>query len=192
MSLATLSRLSSALAGLFLILIAGMIPSALIVPGVNLSITTFSFPSSWQVPSLLLCGLILGPRSSLIATVAYLSIGLFFFPVFHGGGSIGYIATPDFGYLIGFCPAVWVVGRITKKSKTNSIKKLFLSAVSGLTVIHFIGIINIIIGSLLARWDQPLLELVVTYSLLKLPFHVLLCTPTALIAKMTRKILLIE
>ena len=100
-----------------------MLPSAIIFPNQNLSLGILEIASTWQVPGLLLCGLVFGPRSGIIASLAYLTIGLFYLPVFHGGGSIGYMATPDFGYLVGFIPAVWITGRLVQIKKRNTIKK---------------------------------------------------------------------
>ena len=115
-----LKNLSSVIAGLLIILTGGMIPSAIFLPGKFLSFKVYELPSSWQVPSLILTGLVCGPNQGTIAAVAYITIGLFYLPVFHGGGSIGYLATPDFGYLAGFIPAVWVVGRLAMSKKKNS------------------------------------------------------------------------
>ena len=125
--LQNISEIISALTGLMLILVGGMLPSAVIAPSQNLSFTVIDLPSSWQVASLLICSLVLGSRASTIAVFAYLSIGLFYLPVFHGGGSIGYIATPDFGYIAGFIPAIWVTGRISESNKENSFNSSSLS-----------------------------------------------------------------
>ena len=48
---------SGALAGLMMILVGGLFPSALIIPGLNLSPRLFSLSSTWQVPSLLIAAL---------------------------------------------------------------------------------------------------------------------------------------
>ena len=117
----SLIRFFSSLAGLLILLVGGLLPSAIIFPNNNFTIGTIDLASSWQVPGVLLCGLICGPISGIIATFAYLTIGLFYLPVFHGGGSIGYIATPDFGYLAGFPLAVWITGRLTQLNKKDSL-----------------------------------------------------------------------
>ncbi len=190
--LQNISEISSALTGLMLILVGGMLPSAIIAPSQNLSFTVIDIPSSWQVASLLICSLVLGSRASTIAVFAYLSIGLFYLPVFHGGGSIGYIASPDFGYLLGFIPAAWFTGKIIAITKSKSISQLFLSAIVGLTIIHSIGIINIILGTIFSRWETPFLQLLLTYSFSTFPVQLLLCPAVALSSKCLRKILLTE
>ena len=71
-----------------------------------ISPSLLSLPSTWQVPALLICALVAGPRAGVIASVAYLTIGLVDLPVFHGGGGLAYLLTPGFGYLAGFIPAL--------------------------------------------------------------------------------------
>ena len=121
-----LYKINSAFAGLLIIVIGGMIPSAIFIPGIGLEYEIYNLPISWQVPALLLNGLVCGSEAGLISTFSYITLGLFYLPVFHGGGSIGYIGTPDFGYLVGFLPAVWVVGRMVENNKKNSLLYLFI------------------------------------------------------------------
>ena len=187
----TIKNLSAAITGLLLILIGSMIPSSIVVPGKYLAFKLYELPSSWQVPALILTGLVCGPTQGSIATVAYLTLGLFYLPVFHGGGSIGYLATPDFGYLAGFIPAVWVTGRISMTKKKNSLNQLFKACLCGLTIIHLVGIINLLIGTLFSRWPESLLELFLRNSLAIFPIQIILCTGVVIFAKYIRKLLLI-
>ena len=69
-----LATWSGALAGLLLILIGGLLPSALLIPSAPLQLV--DLPATWQVPALLLCALVSGPRAGMMAAVAYLSLGL--------------------------------------------------------------------------------------------------------------------
>ena len=169
-----------------------MIPSAALIINNNLSFEIIDIPISWQVPSVLLAGMICGPKAGTIAAVAYLTIGLFYLPVFDGGGSIGYIATPAFGYIAGFLPAVWITGQMVGLRKKNSLLKLFIASVAGLTIIHGVGIINILIGGLTSRWDKTLIELLYIYSFSNFPLHLLLCLPIVVLSKSLRKILILE
>ena len=85
-----------------MILLGGMVSTAIIAPSINIPTQIISLPISLQIPGLLLCSLVFGPTSGSISVIAYLTLGLFFLPIFHGGGSIGYTLTPEFGYLTGF------------------------------------------------------------------------------------------
>ncbi len=175
-----------------MILVGGMIPSAILIIKNNFSFGIIDIPISWQVPALLLAGLVCGPKAGIIAVIAYLTIGLFYLPVFHGGGSIGYIATPAFGYLVGFIPAVWVTGRLVQFKNKTSIHLLFVASITGLTIIHTVGIINLLIGALTSRWGSSFIELIYIYSISNFPFHILLCFPIVLLSKSLRKILILE
>ena len=115
----SIATLSGALAGLMMILIGGMVPSGLLLPGLQLPAKVLHLPSTWQVPALLLSALIGGPKCGILAAISYLTIGLFYLPVFHGGGSIDYLLNPGFGYLLGFIPAAWLSGRISKRVGIN-------------------------------------------------------------------------
>ena len=59
-----LATWSGALAGLLLILIGSLLPAALLVP---LPLSVVELPATWQVPALLLCALVCGPRAGVIA-----------------------------------------------------------------------------------------------------------------------------
>jgi len=63
----------------------------------------------------LLAGLLLGPRWGGTAVALYLLLGAVGLPVFSGGGGgIGHLAGPTGGYLLGYLPAVVVVGVISR------------------------------------------------------------------------------
>ena len=187
-----LKTISAATAGMLLITLGGMMPSSIIVINQSFKLEVFDLPSSWQVPVLILTGIVCGKESGLIAVVAYITLGLFYLPVFHGGGSVGYLATPEFGYIAGFIPAIWVIARIIEINKRNSLTQLFIATFIGLTIIHTIGILNLIIGSLTNRWSKEFIELIITYSIATFPVQLLLCPTVAILGKSIRKILIRE
>ncbi len=60
--------------------------------------------------------MLLGPKRGPAAVGAYLAEGAAGLPVFAGGaGSLVYMAGPTGGYLVGFLPAVWVVGVLARR-----------------------------------------------------------------------------
>ena len=108
-----LATWSGALAGVLVIVIGGLLPVASLWPNTSLSIV--DLPATWQVPAMLLCALVCGPRAGMLAAVAYLSLGLFDLPVFTAGGGPTYLLEPGFGYLAGFIPAAWLTGRLSQQ-----------------------------------------------------------------------------
>ena len=185
-----LATWSGALAGLVMILIGSLMPAAVLVPSVPLELV--DLPATWQVPALLLCALVSGPRAGMIAAVAYLSLGLFDLPVFHGGGGLAYVMEPGFGYLAGFVPAAWLTGRLAQQRGMGDLPAQMAAGLAGLVILQLCGLINLIIGALLGRWSAPLPTLLLDYSLGPLPSQLGLCAAVAVLSVMLRWCLVIR
>lgn len=93
--------------------------AALIAAGAYIAVPIGPVPIVLQNMFILLAGLLLGSRWGLAAVGVYLLAGACGFPVFAGGtGGIGRFAGPTGGYLIGYLPAVFVVGFFARHQKT--------------------------------------------------------------------------
>tara|TARA_B100002052_G_scaffold212875_1_gene194772 strand:- start:251 stop:811 length:561 start_codon:yes stop_codon:yes gene_type:complete len=182
-----LATWSGALAGLLLILIGGLLPAAILLPPYFIDL-----PTTWQVPALLLCALVCGPRAGVIAAVAYLSIGLMNLEVFHGGGGLEYVLEPGFGYLAGFVPAAWLTGRLAQQNGMGDLVAQTGAAMAGLVILQLCGLLNLGLGALIGRWEMPLPQLLFQFSIGPLPAQLLLCTAIGVLAVMIRRFLLIE
>ena len=187
LSLRAIATWSGALAGLMLILAGGLVSAALPVPDLQGGIRVLPLPMTLQVPALLLTALVCGPRSAMLAAVAYLSLGLFQLPVFQGGGGVGYLLDPGFGYLVGFIPAAWLTGRLARQSGMDDLLKLLGASLGGLLVLQLCGLLNLLLGGLAGRWALGLAQTLVSYSLAPLPAQVLLCCGAALLALVLRR-----
>ena len=184
-----LATWSGALAGLLLILIGTQLPVVAILP--ITPIRLIELPATWQVPAVLLCALVSGPRAGVMASVGYISLGLMDMPVFHSGGGLNYVLEPSFGYLAGFVPAAWITGRLSQQPDMSDLLAQTGSAIVGLVILQFCGLINLIIGNLFGRWYLPLPELIVQYSLGPLPFQIAMCMSAGLVAVLFRWLLLL-
>lgn len=180
---------SGAIAGLLMILVGGLTPAAIPLHEAG-SWVIRPLGITLQVPALLLTALVAGPRSALLAAVAYLSIGLFQLPVFHEGGGLGYLLDPSFGYLAGFIPAAWLTGKLSRRSGLDDPLSLAVVAAFGLLVIHLCGLANLGLGSLVGRWGAAAAPLALSYSLALLP-QLLLCCAVGLLAWLLRRLLLV-
>lgn len=187
-----LATWSGAVAGLLLIIIGGLIQAAVPAPGHGGSLELIPLPITLQVPALLLTALVCGPRGAMLAAVAYLSLGLFQLPVFHGGGGTAYLLDPGFGYLAGFLPAAWVTGRLARQPGMNDPLTLAGAAAIGLLVLQVCGTANLILGSLAGRWGASLPQLLLDYSLGPLVPQLVLCCAIAVLALPLRRLLMIE
>jgi biotin transport system substrate-specific component len=187
--LRALATWSGAIAGLLMIVAGGLIPAAIPFPDADgwslrpLGITL-------QVPALLFTALVAGPRSALLAAMAYLSVGLFQLPVFQEGGGLGYLLDPGFGYLAGFVPAGWITGKLARQGGMDDPLALTGAAVLGLLVLQLCGLINLLLGAVAGRWGTALLPLLMGYGLALLP-QLVLCCAAGLLAWLLRRILLV-
>ena len=190
--LRALATWSGAIAGLLLILVGGLIQAAAPLPAANGAWSLATLPITLQVPALLLTALVCGPRSAMLAAVAYLSLGLFQLPVFHGGGGAAYLLDPGFGYLAGFIPAAWLTGKLARQPGMDDLLSLLGAAVVGLGVLQLCGIANLLLGALAGRWGPNLGVLLISYSVAPLLPQLLLCCGVAVVALLLRRLLLVE
>lgn len=182
---------SGAIAGLLLILVGSLIQAAVPLPsGSGIAVT--NLPITLQVPALLLTALVCGPRSALLAAVAYLSLGLLQLPVFHGGGGGGYVLDPSFGYLAGFVPAAWITGKLARQEGMGGLMGLLAASLVGLAVLQACGLLNLLLGSLVGNWGGNLLPLMISYSIAPLIPQILVICAVALLALGLRRLVMVE
>jgi biotin transport system substrate-specific component len=113
--------------------------AALIAAGAFISVPIGPVPIVLQNMFVLLAGLLLGSRWGLAAVGIYLLAGTCGLPVFAGGtGGIGRFAGPTGGYLIGYLPAVFVVGLLSAYGKTALD---IIGMILGTIIIYSVGII---------------------------------------------------
>lgn len=170
-----------------IIIISTFIPVAISLPFTNKIIQTFEFPVSWQIPSIVLITLIFKREVVLIAFSIYLFIGLFFLPVFHDGGSLGYLLTPNFGYLLGVFPLVCIINKLNKLNRKINYYDLFKYEILGICSMHSIGIIYNLIQIFIYKQPDIFFYNISKYSLGKIGYHLLTITPIALLIKLINK-----
>ena len=93
-------KLIEILVSLQSLVITSMLPVYIPLPFIFKSSNHFELPITWQIPTIILLTLIFHKKVVFRAFSLYIILGLFIFPVFHQGGSIGYLLTPNFGYLL--------------------------------------------------------------------------------------------
>lgn len=109
---------------------------AVIAVGARLSLTIGPIPITMQTLAVILTGLLLGPRVGWLAPTIYLLMGLIGFPVFSGGGGVGYLVKPTFGFLLGFIPAAYLAGYLYHQ-------KWFKQDAVNVGIASFIGMVTI-------------------------------------------------
>ena len=98
-------------------------------------------PVTLQTFFVLLTALVLPIKASVLAISAYIALGLIGLPIFSGGGGLGYVLMPNFGFIIGFVVATIIISVITEKIKYSKIWQYIVSSLFGIAVIYIIGIL---------------------------------------------------
>ena len=186
------SGVVKAITGVMLIIILAMMPSSIIFPQEDLFLSIIPLHSNWQIQGVFLTSLLCGPQIGTISAISYLIIGLFYLPIFHGGGSVGYILTYEFGYLLGFIPAAWTCGFLAKQtSKPNLINYSFYTTLS-LCIIHIIGFLYLIFGKIFGNWVNSLFDLILINTFIPFPSQLLLCISISLLSVLLKRILILK
>jgi biotin transport system substrate-specific component len=113
--------------------------AALMAVGAYIAIPIGPVPIVLQNLFVLLAGLLLGPSWGLASVIVYLLLGLIGLPVFSGGGGgAAHFAGPTGGYLVGYVPAVAVVGALSGKGR-SAVADAWAAALGAL-VVYAVGV----------------------------------------------------
>ena len=159
-----------------------MLPVYIPLQLIDKSINNLDIPITWQVPIIILLTLIFNKEVVFRAFSIYIILGLFVTPVFHQGGSLGYLLTPNFGYLLGVYPLVRIIDNLNIGNKiylANFLKYGFLGIVS----MHLTGILYNLIQIIFYSHFDIFLYNLGKYSLGKIGFHFLTLFPLLLLIK---------
>lgn len=124
-------------------------------------IQAYSLGVTYQIGAVLLVGCLGGKTAAALSQIAYLILGLTWFPVFAQGGGLGYLKEPTFGYLLGFVPGAWICGYLAFKAPPR-LESLAFSCLCGLLAIHLVGVSYLLITHSLSH---DFLQAVLRYSL---------------------------
>ena len=175
-------KLIEILVSLQLLVITSMIPVYIPLPFIYKSSNNFELPITWQIPTIILLTLIFHKKVVFRAFSIYLILGLFIFPVFHQGGSIGYLLTPNFGYLLGLYPLIKIIDNLNTKNKINVgyFLKIGLIAISAM---HLTGIFYNFMQIVLYSQFNIFLYNLGKYSIGKIGYHFMMLIPLILFIK---------
>ncbi|MCL2871532.1 MAG: biotin transporter BioY [Betaproteobacteria bacterium] len=98
-------------------------------------------PFTMQTYVVLLLGALLGARLAGASVMLYLVEGLAGLPVFTAGGSLAYLASPTFGYLIGFLPAAVFIGHFTERGLGRTLRSGLLLMTIGNALLYTFGLL---------------------------------------------------
>jgi len=175
-------KLIEILVSLQSLVISTMLPVYIPLPFVDESNNSFEMPITWQIPTIILLTLIFNKRVVFRAFSIYIILGLFIFPIFHQGGSIGYLLTPNFGYLLGTYPLIKIIDNLNTRNKINVgnfLKKGFIA----IGAMHLTGIFYNFIQVIFYSQFNLFLYNLGKYSVGKIGYHFLMLLPLLLLIK---------
>ena len=180
----SLNKIIEIVLSLQIIIISTFIPVFISIPFTNQISKIIEIPISWQVPSIILLTLIFKGDVVIKAYSIYLLIGLLVLPVFHNGGSLGYILTPNFGYLLGAYPLIKIIDNLNNKNNKLYYYNFLISGILGISSLHIIGIIYSSIQLIYYKQSDILLYNISKYSFGKIGYHLLMLIPVTLLIKL--------
>ncbi len=183
----TFNKIIEILISLQIIIISTFVPVFISIPFKNQLLQTIEIPISWQIPSIIVMALIFKGEIVIKAFSIYLLIGLFFLPIFHNGGSLGYILTPNFGYLLGIYPLIKIIEKLKKKKSKIHYYEILGYGILGICSMHIVGIVYSSIQFFYFKQTDLLLYNVSKYSLGKFGYHLLMLIPITLLTKLINK-----
>ena len=138
-------------------------------------------PITLQVPVMILISLLFEKQVVYKALTTYLILGLFVFPIFTHGGSLGYLLTPNFGFLIGFYPLINIINNLYNNK--IYIFQFFKKGLLAISAMHIIGIFYNFFQMLYYRQIDLFLSNLGSYSLSKIGYHILMLIPLSFLIK---------
>ena len=164
------------------LVITTMLPFYIPLPFIYNSSNTFQLPITWQIPTIILLTLIFTKKVVFRAFSLYIILGLFIFPVFNQGGSIGYLLTPNFGYLLGVYPLIKIIDNLNTRKKIN-VGNFLKNGFMGITAMHLTGIFYNLVQVIFYSQFNIFLYNLGKYSVGKIGYHFLTLFPLLLLIK---------
>ncbi len=175
-------KLIEILVSLQSIVITTMLPVYIPLQVINKSSNNFELPITWQIPTIILLTLIFHKKVVYSAFSVYIILGLFIFPIFHQGGSIGYLLTPNFGYLLGVFPLIKIIDNLNTRNKID-VGNFLISGLIAIGAMHLIGIMYNFMQIIFYRQFNIFLYNLGKYSVGKIGYHFLMLIPLLLLIK---------
>jgi len=180
-------KLIEILVSLQSLVITSMLPVYIPLPFIYKSSNYYELPITWQIPTIILLTLIFHKKVVFRAFSLYIILGLFIFPVFHQGGSIGYLLTPNFGYLLGLYPLIKIIDSLNDRNKINLgnfLKKGFIA----IGAMHLTGIIYNFMQVIFYSEFNIFLYNLGRYSVGKIGYHFLMLFPLLLLIQPIKRL----
>ena len=175
-------KLIEILVSLQSLVISTMLPVYIPLQFISKSSNSYEIPITWQIPTIILLTLIFHKKVVFRAFSIYLILGIFIAPVFHQGGSIGYLITPNFGYLLGVYPLIQIINNLNSKNKIN-VGDFLKNGLIAILAMHLTGIFYNFIQIIFYSQFNIFLYNLGNYSIGKIGYHFLMLLPLSILIK---------
>lgn len=120
-------------------LVTVVLGSLLLWASAKISVPVTPVPVSLQSLAVALVAGTFGWRVGVATLTLYMVEGLSGLPVFAYGGGAQYLVSPSFGFILGFIPMAYIIGRAADLGNSGRVVQLFLAAMLGLAVLYAFG-----------------------------------------------------
>ncbi|WP_241433423.1 biotin transporter BioY [Prochlorococcus marinus] len=169
------------------LVITTMLPVYIRLPFIDKSSNIFEMPITWQLPTMILLTLLFRKKVVFIALSLYIILGLFISPVFHQGGSIGYLLTPNFGYLLGVFPLIQIIDNLNNRNKIN-VGNFLKNGFIAICAMHATGIVYNLLQVIFYSQFNIFFYNLGKYSVGKIGYHFLTLFPLLLLIKPLKRL----
>jgi biotin transport system substrate-specific component len=132
-----------------------LIGTLLITAAAKVNVPTWPVPVTLQSFAVAALAGAFGARIGTLTVVAYLIEGALGAPVFATGGGLAYLLGPTGGFLLGFVPMAWIIGRAADLGASGRVVMLALAMLIGDALLFVLGYAWLLaLGSAAAWLDQ--------------------------------------
>ena len=136
-------------------LVVVLLGTLLITAAAKINVPTWPVPVTLQSFAVAALAAAFGWRIGVATVVAYLLEGAAGLPVFATGGGMAYLVGPTGGFLLGFIPMAYVIGRAADLGASGKVGMLLLAMLIGDAVLFALGFLWLLtLGSAAAWIDQ--------------------------------------
>ncbi len=180
-------KLIEILVSLQSLLITTMLPVYIPLQFIDKSSNSLEIPITWQIPTIIILTLIFHKKVVFRAFSIYIILGLFIFPVFHEGGSVGYLLSPNFGYLLGVYPLINIIDNLNARNKI-SVGSFLKNGFIAIGAMHLTGIFYNLLQIIFYSKFNLFLYNLGKYSVGKIGYHCLMLFPILLLIKPIKRL----
>ncbi len=132
-----------------------LLGTVLITLAAKINVPTWPVPVTLQGFAIAALAAAFGWRIGTATVIAYLLEGAAGLPVFATGGGLAYLAGPTGGFLLGFIPMAYIIGRAADLGASGRVGLLFLAMLVADAVLFALGFLWLLTLGAGASWLDP-------------------------------------